>query len=137
MKIESQIVQVPQNAKFTLNYLHDLHHLEKFLPDDCFNWSCDGISCSFETKGNIKIILQKDHSDDHSVSYKSLSTHPMSFTLRGKVVEDFGGTCKVQFEMNASINPIVGTMMKPVFSDLINKMLGRWADVMNTLPHQN
>jgi hypothetical protein len=137
MKLESQVVQIPQNVKFTLNYLHDLHHLEKFLPDDCFNWNCDGLTCSFETKGNIKIILQKDHSDDRSVSYKSLSTHPMSFTLKGKVVEDLMNACKVQFEMNASINPIVGTMMKPVFTDLINKMLNRWADVMNTIPQQN
>ena len=137
MKLESQVVQIPQNAKFTLNYLHDLHHLEKFLPDDCFNWQCDGISCSFETRGNIKIILQKDHSDEESVSYKSLSTHPMSFTLKGKVQRDSESTCKVHFEMNASINPIVGTMMKPVFTDLINKMVNRWADVMNDIPQQN
>jgi hypothetical protein len=137
MKLESQEVKIPKNAEFTLNYLHDLHHLEKFLPDDCFNWQCDGISCSFETKGNIKIILQKDHSDNQSVSYKSLSTHPMSFTLKGKVSEDSDNTCKVQFEMNATINPIVGTMMKPVFTDLINKMVNRWAGVMNNIPLQN
>jgi hypothetical protein len=61
----------------------------------------------------------------------------MSFTLKGKVVEDLMNACKVQFEMNASINPIVGTMMKPVFTDLINKMLNRWADVMNAIPQQN
>jgi hypothetical protein len=131
MIIESKKFTINRGNQETLEYLHDLHHLEKFLPDDCFNWQCDGTSCSFETRGNIKIILQKDHTDDHSVSYKSLSTHPMSFVLKGKVNPETENTCVVQFEMNASINPFVGTMMKPMFTDLIDKMVGRWADVMN------
>ncbi len=131
MIIESKKFTIHRPAPETLEYLHDLHHLEKFLPDDCFNWQCDGVTCSFETRGNIKIILQKDQSDDRSVSYKSLSTHPMSFVLKGKVEPEQANSCVVQFEMNASINPFVGTMMKPMFTDLINKMLEKWAQVMN------
>jgi hypothetical protein len=131
MIIESKKFTIQRSAPETLEYLHDLHHLEKFLPDDCFNWQCDGVTCSFETRGNIKIILQKDQSDDRSVSYKSLSTHPMSFVLKGKVEPAQENSCVVQFEMNASINPFVGTMMKPMFTDLINKMLEKWAEVMN------
>lgn len=131
MIIESKKFTIHRSAEETLAYLHDLHHLEAFLPDDCFNWQCDGLSCSFETRGNIKIILQKDHADDYSVSYKSLSTHPMSFVLKGKVNREEENSCVVQFEMNASINPFVGAMMKPMFTDLIDRMVGKWADVMN------
>ena len=55
----------------------------------------------------------------------------MSFVLKGKVNGDVENSRVVQFEMNASINPFVGAMMKPMFTDLIDKMVGKWADVMN------
>ena len=121
--IESQPAQVNAPASQVFEFLSDMQHIEKLLPEGKYSeWKADKDSCSFKIQNAYTIGLRiKETKSPEEIIYESTAGSPFPFELKVHLKES-GNQTTGQLICDAQINPFLEILVKGPLKNLFDYM---------------
>lgn len=132
-RIESEETLINCYPEKVFKFIGNFDNFTRLLPSEVANWKTDGDSCSFEVKGLATIGLRITNKVPYTkVSMVGEGRIPFGFTFNTIIQEVIPQQCKVTLVIDADMNPFIAMMAEKPLQNLIDQLLPRLKQEMET-----
>ncbi len=122
MLIQSQYVDNSKSEQEFFAIVSDMRNIPALLPEQAINVNADEDNLSFTVQGMGSIALRVSQRITYSlVQLVPVGKVPFPFVLSIKIA-GLGNNCRVMFEIDAELNPLMAMMAKRPLQNLVNMM---------------
>ena len=122
MLIQSQYVDNSKNEQEFFGIVSDMRNIPALLPEQAINVVADEDNLSFTVQGMGSIALRVSQRVTYSlVQLVPVGKVPFPFSLNIKI-ECADRHCRVMYEIDADLNPLMAMMAKRPLQNLVNMM---------------
>lgn len=122
MLIQSQYVDNSKSEQEFFALMSDMRNIPALLPEQAINVQADedNISCTVQGMGSIALRVSQ------RITYSLIQLVPIGkvpfpFVLSIKIA-GLGNNCRVMYEVDAELNPLMAMMAKRPLQNLVNMM---------------
>ena len=122
MLIQSQYVDNSKSEQEFFAVVSDMRNIPALLPEQAINVQADEDNLSFTVQGMGSIALRVSQRITYSlVQLVPVGKVPFPFCLNIKI-SGLGNNCRVMFEIDAELNPLMAMMAKRPLQNLVDMM---------------
>ena len=122
MIIQSQYVDNSKSEQEFFAIVSDMRNIPALLPEQAINVNADEDNLSFTVQGMGSIALRVSQRITYSlVQLVPVGKTPFPFVLSIKIA-GLGNNCRVMYEIDAELNPLMAMMAKRPLQNLVNMM---------------
>ena len=122
MLIQSQYVDNSKSEQEFFALVSDMRNIPALLPEQAINVNADEDNLSFTVQGMGSIALRVSQRITYSlVQLVPVGKVPFPFVLNIKIA-GLGNNCRVMFEIDADLNPLMAMMAKRPLQNLVDMM---------------
>ena len=122
MLIQSQYVDNSKSEQEFFAIVSDMHNIPALLPEQAINVNADEDNLAFTVQGMGSIALRVSQRITYSlVQLVPVGKVPFPFCLNIKI-SGLGNNCRVMFEIDAELNPLMAMMAKRPLQNLVDMM---------------
>ena len=122
MLIQSQYVDNSKSEQEFFGIVSDMRNIPALLPKQAINVKADNDNLSFTVQGMGSITLRVSQRITYSlVQLVPVGKVPFTFTLNIKIA-GLGNNCRVMYEIDAELNPLMAMMAKRPLQNLVDLM---------------
>ena len=122
MLIQSQYVDNSKSEQDFFAVVSDMRNIPALLPEQAINVQADADNLSFTVQGMGSITLRVSQRITYSlVQLVPVGKVPFPFVLSIKIA-GLGNNCRVMFEIDAELNPLMAMMAKRPLQNLVDMM---------------
>ena len=122
MLIQSQYVDNSKSVQDFFALIGDMQNIPALLPEQAINVQADYDNLSFTVQGMGNIALRVSQRVSCGlVQLVPVGKVPFPFILNIKIAES-GNNCKVMYEIDADMNPLIAMMAKRPLQNLVDMM---------------
>ena len=127
MLIQSQYVDNSRSEQEFFAIVSDMRNIPALLPEQVINVQANEDNLSFTVQGMGSIALRVSHRITYSlVQLMPVGKTPFPFVLSIKIA-GLGNNCRVMYEIDAELNPLMAMMAKRPLQNLVDMMAGKTA----------
>ena len=125
MLIQSQYVDNSKSEQDFFELVSDMRNIPALLPEQAINVKADEDNLSFTVQGMGSIALRVSQRITYSlVQLVPVGKVPFPFVLSIKIA-GLGNNCRVMFEIDADMNPLMAMMAKRPLQNLVDMMAAK------------
>jgi len=125
MLIQSQYVDSSKSEQEFFGIVSDMRNIPALLPEQAINVQTDNDNISFTVQGMGSIALRVSQRVTYSlVQLVPVGKTPFPFVLSIKIA-GLGNNCRVMYEIDAELNPLLAMMAKRPLQNLVDMMADR------------
>ena len=125
MIIQSQYVDNSKSEQEFFAIVSDMRNIPALLPEQAINVKADEDNLAFTVQGMGSIALRVSQRITYSlVQLVPVGPVPFPFVLNIKIA-GLGNNCRVMFEIDAELNPLMAMMAKRPLQNLVDMMAER------------
>ena len=125
MLIQSQYVDSSKSEQEFFGIVSDMRNIPALLPEQAINVQTDNDNISFTVQGMGSIALRVSQRVTYSlVQMVPVGKTPFPFVLSIKIA-GLGNNCRVMYEIDADLNPLMAMMAKRPLQNLVDMMADR------------
>ena len=122
MLIQSQYVDNSKSEQEFYAVVSDMRNIPALLPEQAINVKADEDNLSFTVQGMGSIALRVSQRVTYSlVQLVPVGKTPFPFVLSIKIA-GLGNNCRVMYEIDAELNPLMAMMAKRPLQNLVDMM---------------
>ena len=122
MLIQSQYVDNSKSEQEFFAIVSDMRNIPALLPEQAINVNADEDNLSFTVQGMGSITLRVSQRVTYSlVQLVPVGKTPFPFVLSIKIA-GLGNNCRVMYEIDAELNPLMSMMAKRPLQNLVDMM---------------
>ena len=122
MLIQSQYVDNSKSEQELFAIVSDMRNIPALLPEQAINVKADEDNLAFTVQGMGSIALRVSQRITYSlVQLVPVGKTPFPFVLSIKIA-GMGNNCRVMFEIDAELNPLMAMMAKRPLQNLVDMM---------------
>lgn len=122
MLIQSQYVDSSKSEQEFFGIVSDMRNIPALLPEQAINVVADEDNLSFTVQGMGSIALRVSQRITYSlVQLVPVGKTPFQFVLSIKIA-GLGNNCRVKFEIDADLNPLMAMIAKRPLQNLVDMM---------------
>ena len=122
MLIQSQYVDSSTSEQEFFGIVSDMRNIPHLLPEQVINVNADEDNLSFTVQGMGSIALRVSQRITYSlIQLVPVGKTPFQFVLSIKIA-GLGNNCRVMYEIDAELNPLMSMMAKRPLQNLVNMM---------------
>ena len=122
MLIQSQYVDNNKSEQEFFAIVSDMRNIPALLPEQAINVKADEDNLAFTVQGMGSIALRVNQRITYSlVQLEPVGKVPFPFVLNIKIA-GLGNNCRVMFEIDAELNPLMAMMAKRPLQNLVDMM---------------
>ena len=122
MLIQSQYIDNSKSEQEFFAIVSDMRNIPALLPEQAINVQADEDNLSFTVQGMGSIALRVSQRITYSlVQLVPVGKVPFPFVLNIKIA-GLGNDCRVMFEIDAELNPLMAMMAKRPLQNLVDMM---------------
>ena len=122
MLIQSQYVDNSKSEQEFFALVSDMRNIPSLLPEQAINVNADMDNLAFTVQGMGSIALRVSQRITYSlVQLVPVGKVPFPFVLNIKIA-GLGNNCRVMFEIDADLNPLMAMMAKRPLQNLVDMM---------------
>ena len=122
MIIQSQYVDNSKSEQDFFAVISDMRNIPALLPEQAINVNANEDNLSFTVQGMGSIALRVSQRITYSlVQLVPVGKVPFPFILNIKIA-GLGNNCRVMYEIDAEMNPLMAMMAKRPLQNLVNMM---------------
>ena len=122
MLIQSQYIDNSKSEQEFFTIVSDMRNIPALLPEQAINVQADADNLSFTVQGMGSITLRVSQRITYSlVQLVPVGKVPFPFVLSIKIA-GLGNNCRVMFEIDAELNPLMAMMAKRPLQNLVDLM---------------
>ena len=122
MIIQSQYVDNSKSEQEFYGIVSDMRNIPALLPEQAINVQADEDNLSFTVQGMGSIALRVIQRVSYSlVQLAPVGKTPFPFVLSIKIA-GLGNNCRVMYEIDAELNPLMAMMAKRPLQNLVDMM---------------
>lgn len=122
MLIQSQYVDSSKSEQEFFTLVSDMRNIPALLPEQAINVQASNDDLSFTVQGMGSIALRVSQRVTYSlVQLVPVGKTPFPFVLSIKIA-GLGNNCRVMYEIDADLNPLMAMMAKRPIQNLVNMM---------------
>ena len=122
MIIQSQYVDNSKSEQEFFAIVSDMRNIPALLPEQAINVKADEDNLAFTVQGMGSIALRVSQRITYSlVQLVPVGKTPFPFVLSIKIA-GMGNNCRVMFEIDAELNPLMSMMAKRPLQNLVDMM---------------
>ena len=122
MLIQSQYVDNSKSEQEFFAIVSDMRNIPALLPEQAINMKADEDNLAFTVQGMGSIALRVSQRITYSlVQLVPVGKTPFPFVLSIKIA-GMGNNCRVMFEIDAELNPLMAMMAKRPLQNLVDMM---------------
>ena len=122
MIIQSQYVDNSKSEQEFFAIVSDMRNIPALLPEQAINVKADEDNLAFTVQGMGSIALRVSQRITYSlVQLVPVGKTPFPFVLSIKIA-GLGNNCRVMFEIDAELNPLMAMMAKRPLQNLVDMM---------------
>ena len=122
MIIQSQYVDNSKSEQEFYGIVSDMRNIPALLPEQAVNVQADEDNLSFTVQGMGSIALRVSQRVTYSlVQLVPVGKTPFQFVLSIKIA-GLGNNCRVMYEIDAELNPLMAMMAKRPLQNLVDMM---------------
>ena len=122
MLIQSQYVDSSKSEQEFFGIVSDMRNIPALLPEQAINVQTDNDNISFTVQGMGSIALRVSQRVTYSlVQLVPVGKTPFPFVLSIKIA-GLGNNCRVMYEIDAELNPLLAMMAKRPLQNLVDMM---------------
>ena len=122
MLIQSQYVDNSKSEQEFYAVVSDMRNIPALLPEQAINVKADEDNLSFTVQGMGSIALRVIQRVSYSlVQLAPVGKTPFPFVLSIKIA-GLGNNCRVMYEIDAELNPLMSMMAKRPLQNLVDMM---------------
>ena len=122
MLIQSQYVDNSKSEQEFFAIVSDMRNIPALLPEQAINVNADEDNLSFTVQGMGSIALRVSQRITYSlVQLVPVGKVPFPFVLSIKIA-GLGNNCRVMYEIDAELNPLMAMMAKRPLQNLVDLM---------------
>ena len=122
MLIQSQYVDNSKSEQEFFAIVSDMRNIPALLPEQAINVKADEDNLAFTVQGMGSIALRVNQRITYSlVQLEPVGKVPFPFVLNIKIA-GLGNNCRVMFEIDAELNPLMAMMAKRPLQNLVDMM---------------
>ncbi|MBO7459653.1 MAG: hypothetical protein J6T53_01925 [Bacteroidales bacterium] len=122
MLIQSQYVDNSKSEQEFFAIVSDMRNIPALLPEQAINVKADEDNLAFTVQGMGSIALRVSQRITYSlVQLVPVGKTPFPFVLSIKIA-GLGNNCRVMFEIDAELNPLMAMMAKRPLQNLVDMM---------------
>lgn len=127
MLIQSQYIDNSRSEQEFFGVVSDMRNIPALLPPQVVNVNADEDNLSFTVQGIGSIALRVSQRVTYSlVQLVPVGKTPFQFVLSIKIA-GLGNNCRVMYEIDAELNPLMAMMAKRPLQNLVDMMAERTA----------
>ncbi|MBQ6083696.1 MAG: hypothetical protein IK004_01915 [Bacteroidales bacterium] len=127
MLIQSQYVDNSRSEQEFFAIVSDMRNIPALLPEQVINVQANEDNLSFTVQGMGSIALRVSQRITYSlVQLMPVGKTPFPFVLSIKIA-GLGNNCRVMYEIDAELNPLMAMMAKRPLQNLVDMMAGKTA----------
>lgn len=127
MLIQSQYIDNSRSEQDFFALISDMNNIPALLPEQAVNVKADTDTLSFTVQGMGSITLRVSQRITYSlVQLVPVGKVPFPFTLNIKIA-GLGNNCRVMYEIDAEMNPLMAMMAKRPLQNLVDIMAEKTA----------
>ena len=127
MLIQSQYVDNSKSEQEFFAVVSDMRNIPALLPEQAINVQADEDNLSFTVQGMGSIALRVIQRISYSlVQLAPVGKTPFPFVLSIKIA-GLGNNCRVMYEIDADMNPLMAMMAKRPLQNLVEMMAEKTA----------
>ena len=125
MLIQSQYVDNSKSEQEFFSIVSDMRNIPALLPEQAINVQANEDNLSFTVQGMGSIALRVSQRITYSlVQLVPVGKVPFPFVLNIKIA-GLGNNCRVMFEIDADMNPLMAMMAKRPLQNLVDMMAAK------------
>lgn len=125
MIIQSKYVDNSKSEQEFFGIVSDMRNIPALLPEQAINVQTDNDNISFTVQGMGSIALRVSQRVTYSlVQMVPVGKTPFPFVLSIKIA-GLGNNCRVMYEIDAELNPLLAMMAKRPLQNLVDMMADR------------
>ena len=125
MLIQSQYVDNCKSEQEFFAIVSDMRNIPALLPEQAINVKADEDNLAFTVQGMGSIALRVSQRITYSlVQLVPVGKTPFPFVLSIKIA-GMGNNCRVMFEIDTELNPLMAMMAKRPLQNLVDMMAGK------------
>ena len=122
MLIQSQYIDNSKSEQEFFAIVSDMRNISALLPEQAINVNADEDNLAFTVQGMGSIALRVSQRITYSlVQLVPVGKVPFPFVLNIKIA-GLGNNCRVMFEIDAELNPLMAMMAKRPLQNLVDMM---------------
>lgn len=122
MLIQSQYVDNSKSEQEFFALMSDMRNIPALLPEQAINVQANEDNISFTVQGMGSIALRVSQRITYSlIQLVPVGKVPFPFVLSIKIA-GLGNNCRVMYEVDAELNPLMAMMAKRPLQNLVNMM---------------
>ena len=122
MLIQSQYVDNSKSEQEFFGIVSDMRNIPALLPEQAVNVQADEDNLSFTVQGTGSIALRvSQRIPNNLVQLVPVGKTPFQFVLSIKIA-GLGNNCRVMYEIDADMNPLMAMMAKRPLQNLVDMM---------------
>ena len=122
---QSQYVDNSKSEQEFFAIVSDMRNIPALLPEQAINVKADEDNLAFTVQGMGSIALRVSQRITYSlVQLVPVGKTPFPFVLSIKIA-GMGNNCRVMFEIDAELNPLMAMMAKRPLQNLVDMMAGK------------
>ena len=122
MLFQSQYVDNSKSEQDFFELVSDMRNIPALLPEQAINVKADEDNLSFTVQGMGSIALRVSQRITYSlVQLVPVGKSPFPFVLSIKIA-GLGNNCRVMYEIDAELNPLMAIMAKRPLQNLVDMM---------------
>lgn len=127
---DSEPVSIHRNSQLVFDFLADFRNFEKLMPSQITDWKSDSESCSFNIQNMATLAMRYEQKVPYShIKIISEGKSPFNFDLQCFIEQSSVESCKVNLQLNASLNPMMKMMVSKPLSNFINILANKLKEV--------
>ena len=127
MLIQSQYIDNSRSEQEFFAIVSDMRNIPALLPEQVINVQANEDNLSFTVQGMGSITLRVSQRITYSlVQLVPVGKTPFPFVLSVKIA-GLGNNCRVMYEIDAELNPLMAMMAKRPLQNLVDMMAGKTA----------
>jgi carbon monoxide dehydrogenase subunit G len=133
-RIESSVVAVDAPIDEVFHFLSDFNHFERLMPEQVTNWQSTVDTCSFTVQGisiGMRILGKNSPNSIHIIAE---DPSPVRFDLKAALEPEAPASTKARLVMDADVNPFLAMVVASPLENLLNMMIGKLKEVMESRP---
>lgn len=122
MLIQSEYVDSSKSEQEFFGIVSDMRNIPHLLPEQVINVKADEDNLSFTVQGMGSLALRVSQRITYSlIQLVPVGKTPFQFVLSIKIA-GLGNNCRVMYEIDAELNPLMSMMAKRPLQNLVNMM---------------
>ncbi len=122
MLIQSEYVDCSKSEQEFFALMSDMRNIPALLPEQIINVKADEDNLSFTVQGMGSLALRVSQRITYSlIQLVPVGKTPFQFVLSIKIA-GLGNNCRVIYEIDAELNPLMSMMAKRPLQNLVNMM---------------